>query len=263
MAKRNFLIPESLMKHTDMLEIEEVGRLFLMMIKYHRGEEIDETNRVLLIIFEEWKRGYNEMKARYDAACQRYRENGKFGGRPKKTKRNQTKPNETNLVIEEPNETKKTNDNQTKPNETKQNLIKEGGYNDIRKEDIRIEEGGMMKNEGLCLNNKKKDLLHKSEKERKVFIKPLAIEVDAYLSEMRTLGKSGYDFSGEAFIDFYESKGWMIGKNHMKDWKAACRTWAKGRNKQTDSRKLPTGHILDWDVNKELKDKTSDTFWES
>ena len=67
----------------------------------------------------------------------------------------------------------------------------------------------------------------------------------------------------EVIYDFYESKGWMIGKNHMKDWKAACRTWAKGRNKQTDSRKLPTGHILDWDVNKELKDKTSDTFWES
>ena len=31
----------------------------------------------------------------------------------------------------------------------------------------------------------------------------------------------------EAFIDFYESKGWMIGKNKMKCWKAAIRTWAR------------------------------------
>lgn len=29
------------------------------------------------------------------------------------------------------------------------------------------------------------------------------------------------------FIDFYGSKGWMIGKNHMKDWRAAVRTWER------------------------------------
>ena len=27
------------------------------------------------------------------------------------------------------------------------------------------------------------------------------------------------------FINFYESKGWMVGKNKMKDWKAAVRNW--------------------------------------
>ena len=31
----------------------------------------------------------------------------------------------------------------------------------------------------------------------------------------------------EQFINFYESKGWFIGKNKMKDWKAAVRTWEK------------------------------------
>ena len=34
----------------------------------------------------------------------------------------------------------------------------------------------------------------------------------------------------QAFVDFYSSKGWMIGKNKMKDWKAAVRTWEKGRS---------------------------------
>ena len=33
----------------------------------------------------------------------------------------------------------------------------------------------------------------------------------------------------EAFISFYDSKGWMIGKNKMKDWKAAVRTWERSR----------------------------------
>lgn len=35
------------------------------------------------------------------------------------------------------------------------------------------------------------------------------------------------------FIDFYESKGWMVGKNKMKDWKAAVRTWERTTPKAT------------------------------
>lgn len=34
------------------------------------------------------------------------------------------------------------------------------------------------------------------------------------------------------FINFYESKGWMVGKNKMKDWKAAVRTWAKPKQEK-------------------------------
>ena len=35
---------------------------------------------------------------------------------------------------------------------------------------------------------------------------------------------------GEKFFNFYESKGWMIGRNKMKDWKAAARNWIKRNN---------------------------------
>lgn len=40
----------------------------------------------------------------------------------------------------------------------------------------------------------------------------------------------------EQFFDFYESKGWMVGKSRMKDWKAAVRTWEK-REKEIPQRK--------------------------
>lgn len=40
----------------------------------------------------------------------------------------------------------------------------------------------------------------------------------------------------QAFIDFYSSKGWMIGKNKMKDWKAAVRTWEKNRTGGTSTK---------------------------
>jgi biotin operon repressor len=37
----------------------------------------------------------------------------------------------------------------------------------------------------------------------------------------------GFRLDGQAFCDFYDSKGWIIGKSAMKDWKAAVRTWKK------------------------------------
>ena len=48
----------------------------------------------------------------------------------------------------------------------------------------------------------------------------------------------------QSFIDFYESKGWMIGKNHMKDWKAAVRTWERSETKtrQGETAKLTKNH---------------------
>ena len=43
----------------------------------------------------------------------------------------------------------------------------------------------------------------------------------------------GESIDAERFCDFYASKGWMVGKNKMKDWKAAVRNWAKNeRNRR-------------------------------
>ncbi len=55
----------------------------------------------------------------------------------------------------------------------------------------------------------------------KRFVKPTPAEVEEYA---RTID---YTIDGEAFCDFYESKGWMIGKSPMKCWKACVRTWKR------------------------------------
>ena len=36
--------------------------------------------------------------------------------------------------------------------------------------------------------------------------------------------------TADEFINFYDSKGWLIGKSKMKDWQATIRTWEKNRN---------------------------------
>ena len=53
------------------------------------------------------------------------------------------------------------------------------------------------------------------------FAPPTLEEVRAYCMER------GNGVDPQKFVDFYESKGWMIGKNKMKDWKAAVRTWER------------------------------------
>lgn len=61
---------------------------------------------------------------------------------------------------------------------------------------------------------------------RKRFKPPTPEEADAYAAEW--CRETGYDpsgFSGGKFVDFYASKGWMVGKSPMKDWKAAARNW--------------------------------------
>ena len=57
----------------------------------------------------------------------------------------------------------------------------------------------------------------------KNFIPPAVEEVRAYIAE------KAYSVDADRFVDFYTAKGWMIGSNKMKDWKAAVRTWERDR----------------------------------
>ena len=68
---------------------------------------------------------------------------------------------------------------------------------------------------------KEKESIEKIATKRTAFVAPSLQEVKDYISE------KGYTVDAQRFIDFYEAKGWMIGKNKMKDWRAAVRTWMR------------------------------------
>lgn len=57
--------------------------------------------------------------------------------------------------------------------------------------------------------------------------------------------EKGFDFDPQAFVDHYESNGWMVGKTKMKDWQASCRTWAKSPYRQT--RGSPKSKIVNFE----------------
>lgn len=56
---------------------------------------------------------------------------------------------------------------------------------------------------------------------RRKFVKPSPEEVREYCRE------KGYSVDADRFCDHYASNGWMVGKNPMKDWRAAVRIWAR------------------------------------
>lgn len=58
----------------------------------------------------------------------------------------------------------------------------------------------------------------------KRFVKPTLEDVRAYCLERQN------NVDPESFVDFYESKGWKVGNQSMKDWKAAVRTWERRDN---------------------------------
>lgn len=60
------------------------------------------------------------------------------------------------------------------------------------------------------------------------FVKPSVEEVRAYCEERN----NGVD--PQRFVDFYEAKGWLVGKTKMKDWKACVRTWEKNSNQRKE-----------------------------
>nr|UWI02479.1 MAG: protein of unknown function DUF4373 [Bacteriophage sp.] len=82
------------------------------------------------------------------------------------------------------------------------------------------------------------------EKSGHRFSPPTIEEIRLYILE------KGYSFDAERFFDFYESKGWFVGKNKMKDWKAAIRNWAKG---EKERRSAYSGNKTTTKVNDEWK----------
>lgn len=109
-----------------------------------------------------------------------------------------------------------------------------GGTKEIDKRYISILKGGIKENLKGGIKENFKDnntsinntsIIKEKIIKRKNFIVPKVIEIKDYC----LLRDNG--INAEQFYDFYQSKGWMVGKTKMKDWKAAIRNWERNRKK--------------------------------
>ena len=99
------------------------------------------------------------------------------------------------------------------------------GANSTKTKDIDIDK--RLKTKDNIQETKDKDKSNKKvssdedTKKAQRFVKPTIEEIAAYCQE------KGYNIDAEYFYNYYESNGWKVGRNTMKDWKATIRNWSK------------------------------------
>lgn len=181
----------------------EFGRLARALLVYSRTGEFPALNGNERLFKRRVIMQEDRAQESYVQVVEKNRANGQLGGRPRKhteTQRNPEKPTETQNNPQKPNETQKTQ--------------------------IEIESEIKTEiNTPLPNGNKGSKAATPPTRETR-FSPPSLDEVQAYISER------GSAVDAQQFVDFYASKGWMVGKNRMKDWKAAVRTWEKRRKEE-------------------------------
>lgn len=107
-------------------------------------------------------------------------------------------------------------------------IVNYGVYQDARDTDV---DTGMDTGVDTGMPQTRMNKNDKEKNNNRAFVKPTVEEVKEYCLERNN------NVDPEAFVSFYESKGWMVGKNKMKDWKAAVRTWERSRSSGTGKSK--------------------------
>ena len=111
--------------------------------------------------------------------------------------------------------------------------------NEVGKEFTYVTSGEKVGKEVTSNNNTITNTIIRDKK----FKPPTPNEVQEYSSTI----------DAERFCDFYESKGWLIGKNKMKCWKSAVRNWERNNDKRANGaskiREVKTGGIVEKHIN--------------
>ena len=81
-----------------------------------------------------------------------------------------------------------------------------------------------------------KDSIGKDRIDKK-FVRPSFDEVKQFCKE------NNLNVDAQQFVDFYESNGWKVGRNSMKDWKAACRNWARRNDTESEEQRKKQGKL--------------------
>ena len=189
--RKSFVLYTESLNVLDFLTDEQSGKLFKAIRNYVKNGSLPE-DQMIRIAFSNIKDYLDKDGKIYEQRCKRGRENGKFGGRPRKEK-----------------ETDKTNIGLQKPKETQQTNIRYVSESESESESDSVSESVS----DVCIADKPQ------KKRASRFTPPTVEEVRAYCMER------GNGIDPERFCNFYASKGWMVGKNKMKDWKASVRTW--------------------------------------
>ena len=189
MARTYFQVYFSYEEPLKSLTYEQIGRLFMAMFQYEKTKEKPELDPVSDMAFCFIRSQMERDQQAYDEKCERNSQNGAKGGRPRKSEKSE-RFSEKRTVFLESEKSQKSQGEGEGEGEGK------GKYNIIGA-----------------------DKPPKKEKPQRNIIPPDLEWVKSYCKERQN------NVDPKRFFDHYESIGWKIGKQTMKDWQAAVRTW--------------------------------------
>lgn len=99
---------------------------------------------------------------------------------------------------------------------------------------VRLGKDSIDKDKDINININKEIVTETTNRPRRKFIKPTIEEIEAFAKEQNLR-----NLDAQYFYNYYESNGWMVGKNHMKDWKATAKNWNRRELKNKTVIKMP------------------------
>ena len=204
--KKSFVLYCDYKKHFALLPAEDQGRLLMAIFDYVETGAEPALEASSLMAFSFIRAQLDRDIEKYKEICRKRKEAGSRGGRPSKAEgksENQTEAKKANGFSENQTEAKKTDNDTVTDNDTDTDIYNRGNSGELP-----------------------------GEKKSTRFVPPTVEDVRAYCQERHN------GVNPETFVDFYTGKGWFVGMNKMKDWKAAVRTWERSRNGQTQTQKI-------------------------
>lgn len=208
--KKSLLLFEDFFAITENLPIHCLGELWKALHCYIKGEEYNFVDAETKGCWNYIKIKLNENTEKWNETCKKRSEAGKRGMQKRyQTITNDNKTNKSYQMLTNDNKANKCYQMLTNANKCQQMLTDYDNDNENENNNI-----------------KEKNILKKEKK----FVKPTIDEVKAYVDEYK------YRINVEKFYSHYESNGWKVGRNPMKDWKASVRYWASdvGLGRQPD-----------------------------
>lgn len=172
------------------------GVLLDALLTYAGGEEPTFTDGMVMVAFDFFRTQIDIDRAKYDEVCEKRREAGRNGGLAKKA-------NATKCYQMQAKESKTKHDNDNNNDNDNENV-----------------------NENVVIVPTAQQ---PPQRKTAKFVKPTIEEIRAYTTAKH------YTFDAEAFFAYYESNGWKVGRNPMKDWRMACTTWQKKQNERNNN----------------------------
>ena len=198
MSKNSFVLYDDEYDYIKLLSFEERGKLLTAIYEYRLfGETNTKLSESGLMLFQFVKNHIDRDTQKYNEICEKRRVYGAMS--TSKHKQVDASISKHKQASEADNDN--VNDNDSDNDTDNDTELPKGNREEI----------------------------HKEEK-RKRFLPPSLDEVREYCYERQN------NVNASQFVDFYTANGWKVGKNSMKDWKAAVRTWERNGIKSTVGR---------------------------